>query len=97
MSDFEKLLTEKPFDLQTARNIFIFGKSHGEVRTRDYRKVRILTFLVKGDFPIAGIVDLGDRDVVMQWTLKGKRDLRDNVTTNGDLLLLVPDEEGGDQ
>lgn len=96
MSNFEKLLTEIPFD---------FGKFHqilnnlvkGEIRTNDYRKVTIFTVLAKGDFPIAGMVDLGDREVVMQWTLKGERDTRDNVTTNGDLLLLVPDEEGGAQ
>ena len=95
MSDFAKLFTEKPFDLQTARNIFIFGNSFGEVRTRDYRKVRILSFAAKGDFPIVGTVEIDKQDVAMQWTLEGKRDLRDNVTMNHDLLLLVPDEEGG--
>jgi len=97
MSDFEKLPTDKPFNLKTARNIFTFGKSYGEVITRDYHKVRILTFVAKGDFPIVGTVEIGDMDVAMQWTLDGKRDLRDNVTTKHDLLLLVPDEEGGDQ
>lgn len=93
MSKFEKILTEIPFD---------FGKFHqilnnlvkGEIRTNEYRKVTIFTTLAKGDYPIAGLVDLGDREVCMQWTLKGKRDTRDFVTTNGDLLLLV--EEGGE-
>ena len=93
MSTFEKILTEIPFD---------FGKFHqilnhlvkGEIRTNEYRKVKIFTCMAKGEYPIAGMVDQGDREIVMQWTLEGKRDTRNNVTANGDLLLLV--EEGGE-
>ena len=94
MSMFEKPLTQIPFNLKMARHI-----KHeiikGEIRTLEFRKVELLIFRAKGDFPIVGLVTVGDQEVAMQWTLKGKRDLRDNVTTGNDLILLVPDEEGG--
>lgn len=94
MSMFEKPLTEIPFNIKMARQV-----KHeiikGEVRTLEFRKVRLLIFNAKGDFPVVGLVEVGDQEVAMQWTRDGKRDVRANVTTGNDLLLLVPDEEGG--
>lgn len=96
MSMFEKPLTEIPFNVKMARHIK-HEVIKGEIRTLEFRKVRPLIFNAKGDFPVVGLVEVGDQEVAMQWSLKGKRDLRDNVTTGNDLILLVPDEEGGEQ
>ncbi len=95
MSMFEKPLTEIPFNVKMARHIK-HEVIKGEVRTLEFRKVRLLVFNAKGDFPVVGLVEFGDQEVAMQWTLNGKRDVRNNVTTGHDLLLLVPDEEGGE-
>ncbi len=94
MSMFEKPLTQIPFNTKMARHIK-HEVINGEVRTLEFRRVRLLVFNAKGDFPVVGLVEVGDQEVVMQWTRDGKCDVRANVTTGNDLLLLVPDEEGG--
>ena len=94
MSMFEKPLTQIPFNIKMARYIK-HEVIKGEVRTLEFRRVRLLIFNAKGDFPVVGLVEVGDQEVVMQWTSEGKCDVLANVTTGNDLLLLVPDEEGG--
>lgn len=96
MSMFEKPLTEIPFNVKMARHIK-HEVIKGEVRTLEFRKVRLLVFNAKGNFPIVGLVEIDNQEIAMQWTSEGKHDVRDNVTTGNDLLLLVPDEEGGAQ
>lgn len=92
MSD---MLTEHPFNLEKVKDIFIYGPEKGHVRTRDYRVVKILSLSARGGFPIVGVIQMNDNDIATQWTNDGKLDPRKNVTTDSDLLLLLPDEEGG--
>lgn len=94
MSNFEPILTEQPFDFAVMHQV-INGLIKGEVRTNTYHKVTILTLVAKGDFPIVGLVEKQDGEHAMQWTLTGKLDTRENVTTDGDLVLLV-EEKGGE-
>jgi hypothetical protein len=61
-------------------------------RTRDGFPVRILATDVKGAYPIAGLVDLGDEEYVRKWTAEGRNDARYNVRTSFDLVEV---EEGG--
>lgn len=60
-------------------------------RTRDGFPVRILATDVKGAYPIAGLVDLGDEEYVRKWTAEGRNDARYNVRTSFDLVEV---EEG---
>lgn len=93
MSNFEPILTEQPFDFVVCYQIH-HELIKGEIRTNTYHKVNILTFHAKGDFPIVGLVEKQDGEHAMQWTLTGKLDTRENVTTDGDLVLLV-EKKGG--
>ena len=62
--------------------------------TRDGFPVRILATDVKGAYPIAGLVDLGDEEYVRKWTSEGRNDARYNVRTSFDLVEV---EEGVEQ
>ena len=55
-------------------------------RTRDGFPVRILATDIRGAFPIAGVVNLGEEEYVHQWTMEGKHDRRPNVKTPYDLV-----------
>lgn len=55
-------------------------------QTRDGFPVRILATDIKGSYPIAGVVDLGDEEYCRKWTAEGKADRRPNVRTNYDLV-----------
>ena len=94
MSNFEPILTEQPFDVITCMHIHT-GQIKGEIRTNTYHKVRILPAYAKGKFPIVGLVEGPDGEHVAQWTYFGKLDTRENVTTDGDLVLLV-EKKGGE-
>ena len=61
--------------------------------TRDGFPVRILATDVKGAYPIAGLVDLGDEEYVRKWTAEGKNDARYNVRTNYDLVEVEKGEQ----
>jgi hypothetical protein len=54
--------------------------------TRDGFPVRLLATDIKGRYPIAGVVMLGDDEYVKQWTREGKEDRRPNVRTPYDLV-----------
>lgn len=62
-------------------------------QTRDGFPVRILATDIKGRYPIAGVVQLGDDEYCRQWTVDGKADYRSFVTTNYDLVEYVPDQQ----
>ena len=74
------------FDINTAREI-TGGVTNGTIRTRDGFPVRLLAFNIKGRYPIAGVVDLGEEEYVRKWTEEGKADMRPNVNTNYDLVI----------
>ena len=80
------------FDINTAREI-TGGVTNGTIRTRDGFPVRLLAFNIKGRYPIAGVVDLGDEEYPRVWTTEGKADLRPNVKTLYDLVI----DNGGAQ
>ena len=77
----------------TAQDI-MNGELFGCIKTRDGFPVRLLAFDVKGRYPIAGVVQLGDDEYCRQWTKDGKGDRRPNVRTNYDLVIEV---EGGEE
>lgn len=70
------------------------GKRYGTIRTRDGFPVRLLAYDIKGTYPVAGVVDLGESEYCRQWTKEGKGDFRSYVRTNYDLVIEV---EGGEQ
>lgn len=81
-----------PFDENKAREINA-KVTFGRIKTRDGFPVRILTWNVRSQYPIAGVVELGKEEYVRQWTYDGKADLRPNVRSGFDLVLEV---EGGE-
>ena len=81
-----------PFSEQQAKGIML-NESFGRIITRDGFPVRILAWNLKGSYPVAGVVDLGDAEYCRQWTLEGKVDYRRNVTSNCDLVI---ETEGGE-
>jgi hypothetical protein len=84
----------KPYNDKTARRI-TDGTIKGFIRTRSGKNVRLLCNDANGAYPLVGIIQLELGDVAHQWTLTGKTDTRPNVTTPHDLVMFVPDEEGG--
>ena len=62
-------------------------------KTRDGFPVRILATDVKGAYPVAGLVTLGDEEYVRRWTAEGKNDARYNVRTNYDLVEVEEGEQ----
>ena len=85
-------MKEIAFDGNKAREIKA-KVTFGRIKTRDGFPVRILTWNVRSQYPIAGVVELGKEEYVRQWTFDGRADIRRNVTTNYDLVLEV---EGGE-
>lgn len=57
-----------------------------KLTTRDGFPVRIITTDAKGQYPVVGLVDLGDTEYSRQWTAEGKSDFRSYVRTNYDLI-----------
>ena len=86
-------MTQMQFNESVARNIGA-GLTFGQIRTRDGFPVRILSYDVKGRYPVAGVVMLGEDEYVRQWTIEGKGDYRPNVRTNYDLVIEVEGGEG---
>lgn len=85
----------KPFNDKTARRI-TDGTIKGFIRTRSGENVRILCNDANGPFPLVGLIQGELGDIAHQWTLTGKSDTRPNVKTSQDLIMFVPDEEGGE-
>ena len=86
----------KPYNDKTARRI-TDGTIKGFIRTRSGKNVRILCNDANGAYPLVGLIQLEMVDVANQWTLTGKADVRPNVRTPQDLIMFVPNEEGGAQ
>ena len=86
-------MIEIQFDLGTAQDI-MNGELFGRIKTRDGKPVRIICTDTKGTQPIVGLIDMGDTEFGMKYTLDGKTDVRNNVRTPSDLVLEV---EGGEE
>lgn len=88
-------MKQREFDENLAREITAgVGSARGcEIVTRDGRPARIVSWNAKGSHPIVALVDLGPLEKAHQYTIEGKIDSRDNVKTNSDLLINMPDDE----
>ena len=82
----------KEFNSHDAKLIEL-GALRARIVTRDGRPARIVSWNAKGSHPIVALVDLGPLEKAHQYTIEGKTDSRDNVKTNSDLLINMPDDE----
>lgn len=85
-------MIQKQFDEATAREIN-GGVRYGKIKTRDGHTARIICWNAKGKRPIVALFDIGEMERVARYTVNGRHDERDNVTSNMDLVLEV---EGGE-
>lgn len=85
-------MTERKFNEDTAREIMAHVR-FGRIKTRDGNPVRIICWDAKGEKPIVGLVDVGDIEMPMKYTINGKSDTRDFVNMNTDLVI---ETEGGE-
>lgn len=85
-------MIEQKFNENTAREITA-NITYGNIKTRDGHPVRIVCWNAKGQQPIVGLIDLGDMEMPMKYTMDGKSDTRPNVRTNTDLVI---ETEGGE-
>jgi hypothetical protein len=86
-------MIEIQFDLGTAQDI-MNGELTGQIKTRDGKSVRIICTDAKGPLPIVGLIDMGDTEFGMKYTLDGKVNVHSNVRTPSDLVI---DVEGGEE
>jgi hypothetical protein len=84
-------MTERKFNEDTAREIMAHVR-FGRIKTRDGNPVRIICWDAKGEKPIVVLVDVGDIEMPMKYTINGKSDTRDYVSMNTDLVI---ETEGG--
>ena len=88
-------MKEINFDENIAREI-AEGDRAGSIRTRFGDSVKLVYFGAKGNYPVVGLVDLGDEEVSKQWTSDGRIDMRPNVTSCYDLVIETETEGGGE-
>lgn len=69
----------------------LINKSSTGIVTRDGRSARIICRDAKGKRPIVALLDNGSEERVARFTVNGRHDERDNVTSSMDLVL----EKGG--
>lgn len=62
----------KEFSLDLLSSIAM-DQVKGQVLTMHHEPVRFFSFSAKGERPIVGVVDTGEEDLAMQWTVTGKR------------------------
>jgi len=88
-------MAKQEFNENLAREITAgVGSARGyHIETRGGHAVRLLAWNAKGDKPIVGLIDLGKNEMTRQWTRQGKRDLRDNVKTIFDLVIINEGDE----
>lgn len=86
-------MTEIQFNESAAREITA-GVRFGSIKTRDGRQARIVCWDAKGYLPIIALIDMGTHETASCFTNEGRHDVRENVTSNMDLVLEV---EGGEQ
>ena len=85
-------MVRKQFNLEDALKIQK-GEKSGKIVTRDGKDVRIVCTDAKGDRPIVALMMHGSYEWPGLFTTDGRNDVRENVTTNSDLLL---ETEGGE-
>ena len=85
-------MIQKQFDEGTAREIN-GGLRNGKIKTRDGHPARIICWNAKGKRPIVALFDIGEMERVARYTVNGRHNERDNVTSSMDLVLEV---EGGE-
>jgi hypothetical protein len=78
---------ESNFSIATAREINA-GLAPGRIITRDGYPVRIICWDALGQFPIVGLVDYDTYERAEHYTNDGKSDIRGNVTSNYDLMIV---------
>lgn len=69
------------------------GERFGKIKTRDGHTARIICWDAKGKRPIVALFDIGVMERVARYTINGRHDERDNVTSNFDLII---ETEGGE-
>ena len=72
----------------------LINKSSTGIVTRDGRSARIICRDAKGKRPIVALLDNGSEERVARFTVNGRHDERDNVTSSMDLII---EEGGGEQ
>ena len=82
----EKKLNLKPFDIQKARE----GKP---VCTRGGRRVRIIYFDAKGDYPIVALIETGNGEKVVQYMIDGH--CTNIISQCYDDLMMLPEKKEG--
>jgi hypothetical protein len=85
-------MAEKQFSVDAARKITA-NEIYGRIKTRDGHPVRIICWKAKSIKPIVALVDFGAYEQVCMYTKDGKFDVRENVTSNFDLII---ETEGGE-
>lgn len=86
-------MTEQKFNVALAREINGSIK-FGQIKTRDGRPARIICWNAKSIKPIVALVDFVAYEQVCMYTKDGKFDVRENVTSDFDLII---ETEGGEQ
>lgn len=86
-------MVQKQFNLEEALAIQR-GEKFGKVVTRDGRDARIICTDAKGDRPIVALMMYGSYEWPGMFTADGRNDVRENATSNHDLLL---ETEGGEE
>lgn len=68
------------------------NKVKGVIKTLHGDSVRLLDAEAKGELPIIGLIDNGENELVMQWTVNGKRNPeRLNTPSIYDLYIEIED------
>jgi len=85
-------MIQQQFNEATAREVS-GGLRYGKIKTRDGHTARIICWNAKGKRPIVALFDIGEMERVARYTINGRHDERDNVTSNLDLVI---ETEGGE-
>lgn len=86
-------MIQKEFNLPEALAIQK-GEKFGRIVTRDGKPARIVTTDAKGYRPVVALIDNGTSEKPCLFTVYGRNDIRENVTTSNDLVLEM---EGGEE
>ncbi len=81
------------FNENTAREVTADCHPGAKIVTRDKRPARVICWNAKGERPIVALVDMGGFEVPYNYNRAGRRDPRENVSTNHDLLIEMPGDE----
>ena len=85
-------MSKVKFDKELALKLMIGNEVNGEIKTEHGEHVRLLDCGAKGELPIVGVVDTGENELAMQWTVEGKRNpARLNTPSIYDLIIELGD------